>query len=591
MFKNNFIKRMQHFRVNLREWFVMLGVFKQLSVVLFVGFVLVLFSSLITDSIQISYMVFVDPPALAEANVKGIKLLFSFILMLFGLVITGFIISVLSSSLENTFRDIRAGRLNYNGSNHTLIINYNKRIKKILDELNLLHRDHGDIHDVVILIDDEENVEHLQSHIQDIKEQFTNLHLYLRYGDVLSWQRYEELDILETYSIILLGDENIKDDFKKDNHSIRIANLLFSNPDFKTYLEEKKRSEIPVKSIVELTDIDYAADIIKEISGGLFLAISPAKILESILNLSVIDIDFYNIWTELLSFDGYEFYFVSSKSLNLKNITYKDVLLRHKLGILVGISRIVDNKFTLLLNAQEDTIKEDDWLIFIAKDKHKISFEENTLDNKTKFKIKQPKEIYVKNIAIVGDKQNVKATEFLDIDKSNIDRVIPDNDKLYTLSYWENIRKDKDTVILNLEDETIYRIALSLKKFYNGKIPNEFVFLLEDTDIDKHLKLANIKNTILSDLLISKYMTQVSHQLTLASVFDILFQKDGPEINFILANRLPNEILNDLAQLKVELISQGMVYLGCEYKDGSTVFEATNLENIEKIIVLSEGDF
>jgi hypothetical protein len=593
MFKNKLLKKIQHLRINLKEWFVMLGVVKQLSVVILVGLIIVILSSLVIGSVENAYLVFVDPSALPEVKDDSGKIIFSFLLMLFGLVVTGFIISVLSSSLENTFRDIRAGRLNYEGNNHTLIINYNGKIKKILDELNLLHKDNDDIHDVVILIDDEDNVEHLQSHIRDINNKFTNLHLYIRYGDVLSWQRYEELSILQAYSIILLGDEHIEDSFRRDNHSIRIVNLLFSVKSFKNYLDEKKKNSVPVKSIVELSSIDYSQNIIRDISGGLFLAISPSKILQSILNLSIINIDFYNIWTELLSFEGYEFYFLSAQKHDLHGSTYKDALLRHKNGILMGISRVVDGNFTLLLNEHDKIIEENDWLIFIAQNKHNISFEEKALNNTPKFKISQPKEMYIKNITIIGNKQDVKATEFLEEGegKSIIHRIDIDEEKLYTIEYWDEILKDKDTVILNLEDEKIYRIALSLKEFYNGYIPEELVFLLDDTQIAKHLELANIKNTILSDQLFSKYMAQVSNQISLYYVFNILFQKDGPEINFILTSRIPSELLEDLQQLKVELISQGMVYMGCEYNDSRTVFEATNLSDACKIIVFSNGDF
>ena len=131
MFKNNFIKKLQHFKINLKEWFVLLGVVKQLIVVILVGLIIVILSSLVIGSVENAYLVFVDPASLPEVKDDSGKIIFSFLLMLFGLVVTGFIISVLSSSLENTFRDIRAGRLKYDGCNHTLIINYNNKIKRV----------------------------------------------------------------------------------------------------------------------------------------------------------------------------------------------------------------------------------------------------------------------------------------------------------------------------------------------------------------------------------------------------------------------------------------------------------------------------
>jgi len=95
-------------RINhLKEWFTSLGVIKQLSTVMLLGFVVVIFAGVLLGSFKNSYLVFIDPPELMLVKDDPLTLFFSFILMLFGLVITSFVISVLSASLDETFRDIR----------------------------------------------------------------------------------------------------------------------------------------------------------------------------------------------------------------------------------------------------------------------------------------------------------------------------------------------------------------------------------------------------------------------------------------------------------------------------------------------------
>jgi len=546
---------------------------------------------IVIGSVQNSYLVFVDPASLPEVQDHTGKMLFSFLLMISGLILTGFIISVLSSSLENTFRDIRSGRLDYTGENHTIIINYNHKVEKILDELNLLHTDHNDVHDVVILINDETDVEKLQDHISDLENKLSFLKIFIRYGDVVSLKRYHELSFLNAYSIIILSDDNIKDPFDRDNNSIRIVNLLFTEPNFKTYLEEKKKKWLPVKAIVELENIDYSTGIIEYISSSLFQAISPNNILESILNLSMINIDFYNIWSELLSFEGHELYFISAKEHNLHGSTYKDVLLRHKKGLLLGISRTDESGFKLHLNEHNEVIKENDWLLFIAEDKNKISFSKEPLTNTPTEHIEQPQEIYVKNVAILGDKKDICTNELLDMDKSTLTRIIPTEEEYADEEFYRDLVEKKDTIIMNMDDELVYRLALALKMVYKDNIPSAFVFLVDSALIASHLESAGIKNTILSHNLVSKYITQVSNQLSLYNVFNILFQKDGPEVNFIVVSRIAEHLLTDLNQLKAELVSQNMVYLGCENHDRSIHFEATDLSNAKKIIVFSDGEF
>lgn len=574
----------------LKEWFALLGIVGQLSVVMVFGFMVVVMSGLLVGSIENSYLVFVDPPALVSAKTEPLIMFFSFLLMLFGLVITGFIISVLSSSLENTFRDIRKGRLKYFGEEHTLIVNYNHKIIKILQEMNLLYEDNRGLHDVIIFINNDEDIEKLQLQMQKLN--FAHLHIFVRHGDVLSWQRYEELSICSVHSIIILSDDSKEDCFIRDNKNLRITNLLFCNEKFTEYVRERKEKYKPAKIVVEFTDIKHFETIVNEFTGSLFLALAPTKVLSNILNLSMINPDFYTTWSELLSFEGYELYFIEAKKRNFKGVKYKDLLLRHQEGLLLGISRVVDGEFQLLLNEQDETIQEDDWLIFISEDITKISFLDKAQDYQAKLSIEQPKETFVRNVAIIGTKREIKTNDLLE-EESNVLCIDFDMNELFEKNSFDKLLHGcndnpikYDTIVINLDDELMYRVAINLKFIFSKEDMKKFVFLVDDALIAEHLEKVGFKNTILSQLLFSKYITQVSNQLALYKVFDILFIKDGPEINFIDAKDLPS----DLVELKHELVHNNMLYLGVVNTDDSVKFESKNLSDARKIIVFSNGE-
>jgi len=461
---------------------------------------------------------------------------------------------------------------------------------KILQEMNLLHRKSNNLHEVIILINNDKDIEKLQSEIG--KHHFDSLKIFVRFGNTFLFQRYAELSINNIYALIILGDEDVKDPFLRDNNNLRIMNLLYANSDFNNYLIEKKEAKKQVKAVVEFSDVHHFDSIVKEATNSLFLALSPKNVLSSILNLSMINIDFYTAWSQLLSFDGYELYFIDPAKYNLLNSNYKDVLLRQDRGLLIGLSRFEDGEFKLLINAQEERIKNGDWLIFIAEDIKSINFLDNKLEYKAEQTIAHPEEIFVRNIAIIGEKRAIETNAFLDVEQSKIDYIKYNNDELFYKSSYDNLLHktidnsvEYDKIIINLDDEMIYRIALNLKVLYGADDIAKFVFIVDDLLIYEHLKSAGFRNTILSHLLVSNYMAQVSNQLALHKVFNILFVKEGPQINFIDKEQLPNSI----DAIKGELVHNGMAYLGIIKENGTAVFESKSLVDAKKIIVLSDS--
>ena len=574
-----------------KEWFALLSVFNQLLVVFLFTAVIILFSSVLVGSIKDSYELFIDPSEWPKIEGSYFKSVFTFVLTILGIIITGFIISVLSSFLEGTLRDIKEGNLNYLGKNHILIINYNEKLSKLLEELDIYFEKSQK--EVVIFVDDLENLKKLQDSIKELN--LNNLKIFIRYGNPYFFNRYEELSIFDVYSVIVLLDEN-EDKFEADNKNLKIINMLctYENKKFLNYLKYKQSIDKPVKFVVEFSNVKHFENSIRFISSNLVFPMAPMNVINDVLNLSIIDINFYRIWSELLSFEGYEFFFEPSKNYINKPMKFKELVIGLKNAQIIGISKKVNNEYKLLINEKDEIIDPNngelgDFIILLRKKDIKPYFEEKQLESPKNI-ISQPSEIFVRNILILGDSKTLELQEFLNLKTSKIDKFIPKKEELYNKKFFDEILKNIDICILNLDDELSYRVAITLLSFYKtNEILDKFVFLINNPFIDELLKQTGYKNTILSNLLVAKYISQVSNQMALSFVLKELFSKDGSEINFIDKNDIPVSSLSSVEQLKLDLIESEIIYIGIIKKDEKIEFLSNSLEEAQKIIVISKG--
>ena len=572
-----------------REWFVSLNTTFQLIVVFAISFFVIFFSSIILGSMKKSYTIFVSPPELLIRSLPPLELFISFILMISGLVMMAFIISVISSSMENILRNIRIGKLKYMGLDHTIIINHNHLIFDLLKEKNSFYSYEKIVHDVVIVTDKHNEIEFLRENIR--RRAFSYLNVSVRYSDLFSIERYKELSLLEVNSIIILRDYSIEDSFSRDNQNLKIVNLLYSDPEFQLVMKKRRTELNPIKALALFSHNEHFEKIIATTTHSNFLAVAPKDILKHILHLSVINIDFYNIWIKLLSFESHEIYFIDPKEFKLIGREYKELILSQENGLLIGLSRLVNSKFEILLNPMRLTIKEGDWLIVMTQEKKTLSFSEKYTKYANKHTIAQPKEVYTRKILILGKEREFEKNNFLDMKGSTIVSLNPDREELFGKNYFEQWIEDFDSIIFNLNDEITFRIAHIIGLNCSHINHNKFIFLINDQLIMQQLKNLNFKNIISPDTLFSRYISQISHQITLNSIFKILFILEGADINLIHISELDAILLENIHLLKSELAHNNITFLGTVSKEGEICFEATNLINMEKIIVLSDGTF
>jgi len=575
---------------NFKEWFVLQPIFIQVSIIILFSLFLIVSSSFFIGSIEDTYTIFVDPASLFIAKQSNATLFFSLLLMIVGVVILSFVVSVLTTFLEEILRDIRLGKLNFLGENHTVIVNYNETIFNILEELNHLYSSKKESHEVVLLL---HHYEETQLFLEKItSKDYNALTIRIRIGDLYDINKYKQISILDAHSLIILNDQSFENDFLKDNHNLKIINTLYQDKAFKDKLEQKRQQLNPMKIVVVFSsqkENDFGK-LTKNLTNNHFFAITPKNILNSLLNISMIDVNFYNIWSLLLSFESYQFYFLDPKQLNVIGKTYREIVAAQQNGILFGISRANNGDFDIQINVFDTVIQKSDWLIFAAKSKEEISLKKISYHYEETINIEQPADLFQRNILIVGEKRVVETKEFLDFENSIIHNINPSTKELLEKEFFSNHLNNYDIIILNLENELIYRIALYLRMYYNEIQLQKFVFLVEDTTIASQIKKMELSNVIISNQLLAKYVVQVANQISLHKLFQNLFVTEDAEINTITLSNLDKSLQKNIEKLKFHLAQNNLTFIGTINKDHSISIESSSLENAKEIVVISTGE-
>ncbi len=575
---------------NFKEWFVLQPIFIQVSIIILFSLLLIVSSSFFIGSIEDTYTIFVDPASLFIAKQSNATLFFSLVLMIVGVVILSFVVSVLTTFLEEILRDIRLGKLNFLGENHTIIINYNETIFNILEELNHLYNSKKESHEVILLL---HHYEETQLFLEKItSKDYNALTIRVRIGDLYDINKYKQISILDAHSLIILNDQSFENDFLKDNHNLKIINTLYQDKAFKNKLEQKRQQLNPMKIVVVFSsqkENDFGK-LTNNLTNNHFFAITPKNILNSLLNISMIDVNFYNIWSLLLSFESYQFYFLDPKQLNVVGKTYREIVAAQQNGILFGISRANNGDFDIQINVFDTVIQKSDWLIFAAKSKENISLKKISYHYKETINIEQPADLFQRNILIVGDKRAVETKEFLDFENSIIHNINPSTKELLEKEFFSNHLNNYDIIILNLENELIYRIALYLRMYYSEIQLQKFVFLVEDATIASQIKKMELSNVIISNQLLAKYVVQVANQISLHKLFQNLFVTEDAEINTITLSNLDKSLQTNIEKLKFHLAQNNLTFLGTINKNHSISIESSSLENAKEIVVISTGE-
>ncbi|WP_194776571.1 hypothetical protein [Pararhodonellum marinum] len=590
------------------ERFALSPVWVQLLTIFVVsGCLIFLFSPLLGD-LATSYRIFADPAnyALAEGPMQ---LGFGLVLVLLGLVLFSFIISVLSAALVELIANIRRGSLPFRRSGHILFINYNIKLPLILDQFNLRAKEKGMVEPVVLLFSKASIVSGFRA--QFSKDRWPFLDIYLRQGDVMAFSTYERLSIFKALGLVLLLPDHEEDKFSADNYNLKILTSLTNDQAFFKHLSDRQLSRRPMKCAIELSNQPDSRNIAMAMtahdSGSLFSVITPGDVIGSILSRAKVDVVYYKVFFEILSMDGNTIQFIDPKRLSkresLTGQPFEDLMFCFKGGTLLGYSRVNEaGRFEMNLCPFGEKLGASDWLIFMTENVNGIKYASgppNALSLKHE-EIFPPNEFASKRICVIGDTWPLgNMADFMDLTSLEAMQeahfVFAEPNEYLKSDFHKKLQEaDYDNLIINLDDELGFRLTMLLVSANrkNSSFLSKIVTILSDPVTEQLLSKNLLKsNTILSHKLSARYIAQLSFQKNLDRLFKELAYPEGAEFNLLeVGKHIPRDLLKNSQEVKQMLAAHQLIYLGTVDRDKNIHLGASDFDDTQQILVLSQGE-
>lgn len=591
-------------RIITKEKFALAPVSVQLVAIFIASAsVIVLLSPLLGD-LSTSYRLFADPSS--YANAKGpLQLTVGLVQVLIGLVLFSFIISVMSAALTTLIDNIKSGSLPYLKKGHIIIVNYNVKLPLILDQLNIRAKDKGEFEDVILLFSDPELVKFFRTQFQN--ERWPNLDVFVRQGDVLSFKTFDRLSVFNASGIVILLPDNKQDDFESDNFNLKILTTLSNNHSFFQHLSERQINKRPLKCSIELSNNPDCAKIAKELtsteSGSFFAVITPGDVIGSILSRAKVDVVYYKVFFEILSFDGSTVHFVDPKRFSpigkLTGKTFKELILSFDGGTLLGFSGVThEGRFQINLCPFGEDLKATDWLLFLTTNVKDIKYNPVSISTEIQKNkhILAPNEVASKNICVIGDAWPLgNIDDFIDMSSlaalEEASFVFKNPSDYFEPKFLKKLHEGNfDNIIINLNDELGYRLTMLLisSNQKNQAFLSKIVSILNDPVTEQLLSRKVLRsNTVLSHKLSARYIAQIAFQKNLDLLFSELAYAEGAEFQLLEVGRhIPQDLLTDADTIKALLTAHRMVYVGTVDMEQNINLEATSFEGIKQILVL-----
>jgi hypothetical protein len=588
------------------DGFALAPLWVQLGAIFILSAAIILLLSPLIGSLPLSYRIFFDPSAYADADGPQ-ALAFGLVQVVLSLVLVSSIISVLTAALEQMIEKIKGGTLAYRKSGHLLIVNYNAKLPLILDEINVRAERMGRMEDVVMLFPDTETVEHFCEQLDFSR--WHALNIYVRQGDLLSFDTYRRLSILKAMGVAVLsrnGDD--EDAFGCDNWNLKIVSALMNESEFVEHLKQRQAEWRPVKCSVEMTghlnsrEIAYSITTVDRIS--YFAVITPAHVIGSVLSRSMVDLAYYKAYFETLSFHGHSVQFVNPAQFPglATGVPYDQMTLGFSGGTLVGFSGTdEEGQFQLRLCPFGEPMRATDWLLFITDNVSGLRHQPvQSASSGPHPGISPPSEIVSRRLCVLGSSLPLdNMLGFLDAESCEAARtshfIFENEENYFSREFIERLRQSKyDNVVINLKDDMGFRLTLMILSLYDKDDPfiGKIVTVLNDPLIEGLLNKNNkYQNTVVSHKLTAKYIAQLAFQKNLEKFFAELAMPEGVEFNLMEVDKhIPRALLTDVDAVRRHLVSHKITYIGTVDKHKQVVFGSEDFSGAHQLLILSSGD-
>lgn len=456
-----------------------------------------------------------------------------------GLIIVASLIGIISGAFDSKVEDLRKGRSKVLETDHTLILGWSSKIFPIISEIVIANESRGKA--AIVILADKDKVE-MEDEIFAKMGKTGKTKIICRTGDPMDLTDLEISNPHTARSIILIAPEGSDD---PDSDVIKTALALTNNPN-------RKPEGYHIVGELDQEGSLEAARLVGKDEAHWVLG---SEVINRITVQSCRQSGLSVVYSELLDFDGDEIYFTEQPALYGK--TYFDAQLSFVDATVIGM---VKAGVVQLNSTPEATYEAGDQLIVIAEDDSAIRLAApGEVDaapiNTSKAVTPQPERTLVLGynnglkgmlrelseyvpagsiVTVVADveepafaKYDNLAITFQRSDTTNravLDALQVDSyDHIIVLAYkaLEPQRADGKTLITLLQLRDIEeRAGIDLN-------------IVSEMLDDRNRELAEVTNAddfIVSDKLISLFLSQVSENKQLTQVFSDLFSSAGSEV-------------------------------------------------------------
>lgn len=462
-----------------------------------------------------------------------------------GIFIVSTLIGILSSGIERKIEELRKGRSFVVEKKHTLILGWSTKIFSILSELIIANKNKRKCRIVILGTKDKLEME------DEIKSRITipkNTKIICRSGNPMDTNNLQMVNINKSKAIIILDDE-------KDNmFAIKTMLALVNNP---------QRKPEPYNIVAEIGDKKNL--VTAKMVGG-----KEAKLIlsDELISRIVVQTCRYeglsNVYVDLLNFSDDEIYFKNEPLLIGK--TFAESISAYNTSSVIGLR--YKNGDIKLNPPMETKILEGDQLIVVAEDDDttNITLHDHQIQETDILKA-NPEPATPKKILILGwnhrgslivkdlDNYMIKGSEIMIVAKTKtieetISGLQPElknitikfhhgdiNDR--SLLEYLNIFSYNNLILLCYSDDESPREAdaktlislLHVRDILNReqKTLNIVTEMADIQDVEL-AKITKEDDFVVSDILVSLMIAQLSENSELKTVFESLFNPDGSEL-------------------------------------------------------------
>ena len=503
-----------------------------------------------------------------DGDSNWIAKLTSILAVMVGLILFSSMVAFITSVFEAKLDEFRRGRSLVLESEHTLILGFGDRILEVIRELIEANESEPDASIVILAEDDKEKMDNI---IRDNITDFATTRVITRSGVVTNINNLKKVMAENAKSVIIM---NSAASWRPENER-NLADALVLKSIMSIIAVCDGETHPPI--VCEIHS-DRDRDLAENISDGVVKALNEVSVLSRMIaQLALSRNGLSIVYSDMVGFDGNEFYFYKPDEGWGERLTFGDSINRFKSSTPMGIH---NSKGDIILNPPKEMfVENDDELIIFAEDDSTIFYFKEPVFKSTAFEIPSSRvEPRSHRVALLNwtTKTSIileklcsylpKGSELctyastkvfeMDLSKKLLNEKYPDisismNEiDLNNLGSLSDIDpQDFDSILIlspggtTIEEMDAYvismlirirQILISKKDDENNIIdskdwPKLITEVMDSENIDIILN-SGVEDFMVSNQFVSQIMAQVSEEPMALDVYDDLFQSEGSEL-------------------------------------------------------------